>query len=88
MSDQLFIYGYLLSFIPETFPECELTIIKDNKHCIVGYKIGEIIPGENIYCIPPHPSEEDMGLSVDFHIPKLKSFFVNSKPKLWFINQT
>ena len=87
MSNQIFIYGYFLPFIPENFPECELTIIKDNKYCIVGFKIGELIPGEDIYCISTHPSEEDMRMSVDFHVPKLKKFFINPKPKIWFINR-
>ena len=87
MSNRIFIYGYFLSIIPENFPECELTIIKDANYCIVGYKIGELISDEDIYCIPTHPSVKDMEMSADFHIPKLKKFFVNPKPKIWFINR-
>lgn len=81
-----FVYGYLLSSNNWKLPEkCELTLSDNGVCCVLGFKIGKIIPDETIYLIPKYPSREDLDASIDDSVPRLRKFFMTCEPRLWYI---
>lgn len=81
-----FIYGYLMLLGDWKLPEdCELTLINNNLHAVLGFQVGKTFPEETIYLIPKIPDREDLDKSIDYFVPQLRSFFVSHEPRLWYI---
>lgn len=81
-----FIYGYLMPLNDWELPEnCELTVVSNNLHSVLGFEIGKTFPQETIYLIPKSPDKEDLDKSIDYFVPQLRSFFVSREPRLWCV---